>query len=30
MSSPNNCFLAAKKQIDEKNINNILHNLGAY
>lgn len=29
MSSPNNCFLSAKKQIDKENINNILYNLGA-
>lgn len=30
MSSPNNCFLSVKKQIDKENINNILYNLGAY
>lgn len=30
VSSPNNCFLSANKQIDKENINNILYNLEAY
>lgn len=30
MSSPNNCFLSAKKQTDKENMSQILYNLGAY
>jgi len=30
VSSPNNCFLSANKQIDKENISNILYNLEAY
>lgn len=30
VSSPNNCFLSANRQIDKENTNNVLYHLEAY